>query len=337
LVENRAERQILRGTREGGKTYSFDDEHDKRKPAQRWFQSSHEGDIFFLVFYSQACRWSKCLGCNLPSKCSQFHIDYEALMAQVDHAFSDEELLARSDSVRKVILSNNGSMLDEATFSSTALMYLLARMNMHLPHVTILTFESRPEYVDIAELEMMSRTLKEGGTETQLEIAIGLEAYDERIRNEAFRKGLDLDVLERLAADLAPYKFRLKCYVMQKPVPGMSDAEAVEDVRQAIDYLGKVASRHGVEINVHVNPTYVSSGTPLAESFERGEYVPPRLMDVAQAAKHARDKDVSVFLGLYDEGLAVEGGSFMRPGDEGLVARLEEFNRTQDFNILDRL
>ena len=123
--------QILKGTSIGGKSYAFDDAHDTNLPAQMWFQRSQEGDTLFIVFYSQACRWSRCLGCNLPSKMSSKHVGYKALMAQIDHVFADPRVTAARESIRKVIVSNNGSVLDQATFSSTALMYLLARLNLH--------------------------------------------------------------------------------------------------------------------------------------------------------------------------------------------------------------
>jgi radical SAM enzyme (TIGR01210 family) len=332
---DRATAQILAATKRTGKTYAFNEGHDERLPVQYWFQQSAEGEVLFVVFYSQACRWSQCLGCNLPSKSSTHHVGFKALMAQVDHVFAEPEVQARSGTVRKVIISNNGSMLDEATFSSTALIYLVAMINLHLPRAAVLTVESRPEYVDLAELEILSRALKEGETPTALELAVGFEAFDDRIRNQVFRKGLNLSSLEKLAEELAPYGFRLKCYLMQKPVPGMSDEEAVEDVRRAFDYLDGLAARHGLAINVHLNPTYAAAGTPLAESFLRGEYSPPRLADVLRAVRCAQGKRLTVFVGLYDEGLAVEGGSFLRPGDEALVARLERFNQTQDFALLD--
>jgi hypothetical protein len=41
-----------------------------------------------------------------------------------------------------------------------------------------------------------------------------------------------------------------------------------------------------------------------------------------------------MFLGLNDEGLSVPGGSFLREGDEPVVNLLEQFNRTQDFELL---
>ena len=131
-------KQILFGSQKAGKTYTFDEEHDETLPAQMWFQESDEGLILFIVFYSQACRWSRCLGCNLPSKVSQAHVSYKSLMAQIDNVFADPQVRSRRLSIRKVIISNNGSVLDEDTFSSTALMYLIAQLNLNIPNLSVL-------------------------------------------------------------------------------------------------------------------------------------------------------------------------------------------------------
>ncbi len=91
--------------------------------------------------------------------------------------------------------------MDQDTFSTTALMYFTAKMNMHCPNISTLTIESRPEYIDPEELEVLSRAIKEGDTPTELEIAIGFEAFNDKIRNEYFYKGLTFDVVEKLAKD----------------------------------------------------------------------------------------------------------------------------------------
>lgn len=324
-------RQILHGTHAAGKDHTFDDAHDPSRPADYWFQESDEGPILFVVFFSQACRWSRCLGCNLPARMSSRHVPFPALMAQVDYLFQQPDILQRAPTLRKIIVSNNGSVLDEATFSSTALIYLMAKLNLHLPNLAVVTLETRIEYVDLPELEFLARALREGQTPTELELAIGFEVFDDRIRNEVFHKGLQLHQVDELCGMLARYGFHLKCYFMQKPVPGMSDAEAVQDIQRAIDYLTELVRRHRTRINLHLNPTYVAFGTALERSFHCGEYCPPRLADVAQAALHAEGKPITLFVGLSDEDLACEGGSFIRPGDEGLIAALEAFNRTQDF------
>ena len=329
--------QILEGTQKAGKFYTFDEAHDEKLPAQMWFQESDEGLILFIVFYSQACRWSRCLGCNLPSKMSSRHISYKALIDQIDYVFRDREVTEQRENIRKVILSNNGSILDEETFSSTALMYLMAQLNLNLPNLALLSIETRAEYVDMAELEFLSRAIAEGDTPTELEIAIGFEAFDDHIRNRIFSKGLSLETFEDFVGKMAGYGYCLKCYFMQKPVPGMTDAEAIADIQNAIDYLGQMADHYDIDINMHLNPTFVATGTMLEEAFRKGEYAPPLLWDVASAAQHARGKPLSIFIGLFDEGLAVEGGSFLREGDEELVNELERFNRTQDYDILDRV
>ncbi len=334
-IGDTVKRQIAYGNKKAGKTYGFDQSHDPSRPAQMWFQSSEEGLILFVVFYTQACRWSRCLGCNLPSKVSQEHVDFRFLMKQVDHLFADPLVKSRSHEIRKVIVSNNGSVLDEDTFSSAALMYLIAMLNLHLPNLSALCMESRAEYVDLAELEFVSRALAEGETPTGLEIAIGFEAFDDHIRNDVFDKGLTLDIFESLAQKLASYNFSLKCYFMQKPVPGMSDAEAVEDIRQSIAYLSDVANNVGTQMNMHLNPTYAATGTALESAFLAGDYFPPRLEDVARAARAARDEKLTIFIGLSDEGLALPGGSFLKPDNEWMIEPLERFNRTQNFSILD--
>lgn len=331
------QRQILYANKKAGKTYEFNQAHDPTQLAQMWFQESSEGLILFLVFYTQACRWSRCLGCNLPSKVSQEHVSYKYLMRQIDNLFADPAVKRRFPEIRKAIISNNGSVLDEDTFSSTAFMYLIAKLNLHVPRLSAVCLESRPEYVEVAELEFISRALSEGDTPTGLEIAIGFEAFDDHIRNDIFDKGLTLKAFESLAQKLAPYDFSLKCYFMQKPVPGIGDEEAVEDIRKAIDYLRRVSDQFEVAINMHLNPTYAATGTALATAFEAGDYQPPRLEDVALAALAAKDTNLSLFIGLSDEGLALPGGSFLRPDNQWMIEPLERFNRTQDFALLEEI
>ena len=339
MFDDKAVEQILQGTKESGKTYVFDDQHNENIPSRWWFQKSEEGLILFVIFYTQACRWSRCLSCNLPSTCASRHIGYKAIINQIDYIFQHPEIRAQRLQIKKVIVSNNGSVLDQKTFSSMALMHLIVQLNLNLSNLAVLCLETRPEYVEVEELEFLARGIAEGDTPTELELAIGFEVFDERLRNEVLKKGLRLANFEKLVAQMAPYKYHLKCYVMQKPVPGMSDEEAVEDVRQALDYFGQVSRRCGngeVKINVHLNPTYVAHGTPVAAAFAEGKYEPPKLRDVARAIMFGRNQALSIFVGLDDEGLAVPGGSFIRPGDEPLITALQEFNQMQDYERLQK-
>jgi radical SAM enzyme (TIGR01210 family) len=144
-------------------------------------------------------------------------------MRQIDYVFdfilSDEH----KSKLSKIILSNNGSILDEETFSSTALFYFVAKMNMDCPNVETLSIETRVEYADIAELEILARVLREGEKSPQLELAIGFEAFDDEIRNKHFMKGLSIKGFEEFAQRAAEHNFKIKAYFMLKPLPNMAE------------------------------------------------------------------------------------------------------------------
>ncbi len=319
---------------EMGKFYNFLEEHNHRLPADHWFQHPPEGLTLFLVMYTRTCRWSRCLGCNLPSMESQFDVPFQDIMKQTDYIFDFLLSPVQKENLKKIILSNNGSVLDEQTYSTTALLYFVARMNMACPGVEVLTLETRPEYVDMEELEVLHRALQEGGTATGLELAIGFEAYDEAIRNDHFHKGLSFETFESMVEKAARYEFKLKTYFMLKPVPGLSEEAAVADIAAGIDYLDAISRKHKIEINMHLNPTYVAAGTTLETEFRKGNYAPPRLDSVKKAVLAARSKNISIYVGLNDEGLAVPGGSFLREEETPALEQLRAFNHSGDFSVL---
>ena len=79
---------------------------------------------------------------------------------------------------------------------------------------------------------------------------------------------------------------------------------------------------------MHLNPTFVSVGTELDEAFRNGTYLPPQLQTVYEILSAVQLKNVPIYLGLNDEGLAVEGGSFIRDGDEKLLQVLRHYNQS---------
>lgn len=306
------------------------------RPVDVWTQESTEGKILFVVFYTQACRWKKCIGCNFHDNASKNHVNFEDIIDQIDHVFDNID----TSDINKIIFSNGGSMLDQETFSSTALMYLVYKLNRYHKNVKIISLESRLEYIEKCELEMLKRALLEGNSETELEIGVGFEAYDYHIRNNIFNKGLGLKDFEDFLEVASEYDYSVKCYFMLKPIPNLSTEDAIEDIHNAIYYLNECSKKYGVKINMHLNPTYVAKNTQLVKPFNDGDFVPPTLVDVAKSiivAKDLDNEDFTIYIGLSDEGLAVEGGSFIREGDEDLIEVLEYFNKKQDFGVIETI
>lgn len=330
---------VVRGTKEGDKTYTFDDQRTLREPVTYFFQESYEGVILFIVFRTPPCRHSKCTFCPLPQTGTLRTVSFWHYGEQIEAVFRDPMVKARLHEIRKVIVSNQGSILDEETFPTLALMHFVYLCQRDIRGFICLSLETRPEYVDRLELDALFRAMCEVDHRISIELAIGYEAHDDHVRNGLLKKGLVLNgrgmhTLESLARKCAERQFRLKCYFMLKPWPTFTDETAVEDVRQGIDFLNALAGEYGGKISMHLNPTFVGKGTALVTPFLQGEFVPPRLVDVARAALHAEGKRVPIFLGLNDEDMAVPGGSFLRRGDEPVVELLERFNRTQDFELL---
>lgn len=275
------------------------------------------------------------MGCNLYLQESSKEVNCLCLMNQIDSVFKNPTIMERQGEIKKVIISNNGSILDQKSFSSTALMYFIALMGRNLPNAKTLSIETRPEYVDDAELEFLARARRDSNLDN-IEIAVGIEAYSSYFRNDKLGKGLVLSTFEEFVDKVSVYNFAIKCYFMFKPVR-MTSEEAVFDIHQAIDYLSGVAKRYHAKINIHLNPTYVARGTWLEKEYNEGRYTPPRLKDVVRAVVWGIGSPLTIFVGLYDEGLAVPGGSFIRPDneeDQQIVDMLEQFNQTQDYDIL---
>ncbi len=82
--------------------------------------------------------------------------------------------------------------------------------------------------------------------------------------------------------------------------------------------------------------TYVSTGTKLMEAFENNQYLLASLSLVPKAILAAENTRLTVYLGLYDEGLAIEDGHFEKVGNLQLIKMLHQFNQTQDYGLLKK-
>ena len=310
--------------------------HNPAMPLDYWFQHSHEGFLLFVVFYTQKCRWSKCFGCSLHLSGSETHIDSQLIMQQVDHLFESALDSKQKLKLKKIIVSNNGSVLDEATFPKTALLHFISKMKYHCPNVSLLTVETRAEYALESEFESIKKALQKGEQAISLELALGVEVFNNKIRNKIYKKGLSNKTFEHFAAKVASFGYQLKTYFMLKPVADMSDEEAVTDIVNAVMYLDSIAEKHNLKINLHLNITYVSSGTELMEAFENNQYSLASLSLIPKAILAAENTRLTIYVGLYDEGLAIEGGHFEEIDNVQLVRILQQFNQTQDYRLLKK-
>jgi len=298
--------------------------HSSDRPLQFWTDIDRDGPLLFVVYYSGACTYKICFGCALPSLSSETPIESHRLIAQTDHVFDDLLFGKEKDGFSSVFLSNNGSLFDKPTFSATALHHAISRCLGEMPKLKRIVLETRAEFIDGAKLSAINELLSEYGSDVRIEIALGVEIFDEKLRNKVTKKGLTNRGLQRCIDLLGQYDMDLRCYFMLKPHPSMSDQDAYDDITGALDLLDEMSEKSGTRIVMHLNPTYAAIGTELETALADGSYTPPRLEELATFVEENDHRRTRIHIGLNDEGLAAKGGSFLRVES---AAALEELKR----------
>jgi radical SAM enzyme (TIGR01210 family) len=302
--------------------------------ASYWFYNSPMGKGLFLVTYTRKCSFGLCTGCCLSQMGSEEFVGPRDVMEQCRRVFELELSDAEKEETRELVLSNNGSVLDTNSFPLASLLYCCVQASHHLSGLKRIVLETRVEFITEEFLALLKDVLNQQPQNVQLELAVGVEIFNDHLRNTIYRKGLTAKRLRTLAYQLAKHKVGLRTYFMYRPLPEMTVDEAQGDIRAAAIFLDGLASDLGLQVTFHLNPTFVAANTPLAEAFSQGKYVPVRLTEVVELVAELQKTSLRVYVGLNDEGLAVPGGSFVGEGEEHLLDRLRQFNRTQDVGRL---
>lgn len=274
------------------------------QPVCFWFYESHYGIGLFIVLYSLKCRYAKCIGCSLHELSSPENLNTQMeIYKQIDYVIeeiSNEE----KKMVNEIILSNNGNMMDSATMPTLSLLYIIDKCITHFPGLKKVILESRLEYINEAKLDNLQETINNKGIE--LEIAFGLEIFDDFYRNNFYKKGIKIETLEKMMEVFTNYNLSVRVYMMFKACAQMNLEESIIDINQAANYLSQIASKRNIKIILHISPTYVAKGSQLETLYHLGQYKPPDLYDIEQLLNNLEVyKNISYYISFNDEGLSL--------------------------------
>lgn len=282
-------------------------------PIMFWFYKSIIGNALFLVLYTPKCRYKMekggCSGCNLPTVSdASTQVNSFDIHQQIDKTFENDLSLNEKESIQELMLSNNGSILDPLTMDIDSLKYAVSKAVKVFPNLKKIIFETRiDDYTNIKQLEVIKEMIEKEYSHIILEIAVGFEIFNDKLRNGYYKKGLQRDVLEEKMQNLSTLDISLKVYMMYKAVPNylMSVDEAIEDLNLASNYFSDFASKYNLKINLHISPTYLATGTPLYIEYKNGTYTPPSMQDIDKMYNALDIKDnLSYYISMNDEGLA---------------------------------
>ncbi len=300
---------------------------------QTWtYEAAGQGLGLFAVLHGRPCGWGMCLGCALPTAEGDPPLP-TAFFRDLDAIFGAVTARGEGDRITEVVLSNNGSTFDRDAFPFSVVLYFCAVAPTLFPNLAKLCFETRAEVVKTEEVLMVRETLDEAGFTGAVELAVGVEVFDETTRNKVYRKGLRNETLDRLCRNLSHMGGSLRAYFMYRPMPGWDTAEADADITGGVRWLEALAARHGISITMHLNPTFVTAEDRLLSAFRDGAYRPPTLEEVETLllalTAGGLPSLTRLHVGLSDEDLAVPGGSFEdAPGAAAVKARLARWNMT---------
>ena len=140
-----------------------------------------------------------------------------------------------------------------------------------------LIVESRPEFITEDALEDFR--------EVNLEVGIGLETADDKIRELCINKGFMFSDFVRAAKTLKEFGFRVKAYLLLKPL-FLSEYEAIEDVVSSAEKIKDL-----VDV-ISINLTNVQKGTLVERLWAAGLYRPPWLWSAVECLRRISDIEV---------------------------------------------
>lgn len=339
--------------REGNK------QHNSRTPIFYWYQDTPVGKEAYIVLYTKPCEWGRCSFCTLPSQSSPVEVDPEDIYLQALLVF-DNLSRQQLDAVRRVFLSNNGSILNPATMPRHTLVRICELIHEVCPNVEIICFETRFETATAAEMLAFQhwfaewhRIYRSRGPHPRqadkpacMQISAGYETQDPYLRNAVLWKGYDESKVQEFFALCA--QVREQCgrpvlldeYVMLKPAAGMTNEEAIDEAVETILHLERLGEHFKIPVSVRLNPTFAAVGSELHYQLEARRYTPPTYRDLFQVLLRCRGEEVSIpiFLGLNNEGLSYSEGAFgNRDGTDPYYLRaLTSYNGHQNFERLSQ-
>jgi radical SAM enzyme (TIGR01210 family) len=249
-----------------------------------------------ILFNTKRCRY-QCSFCALPAKSSRSWIPADQVIGQFQYVA--DELRHSLGVLERVTIANEGSVFDEATFPVEALTEIVGSLRA-LPRVRRIVLETRLEFVRRERIDELRELV-----DKQFNILTGFETHDPRLREEILGKRQTLDSFAGGLDEIAAAGAELTAYVLFKPEPTMTDAEAFAEAEASIDYLHRECASRRIPLQVRLNPLYVAKGTALARRIKTlDHYLPPRLSDVVALGERKRAEGLDVYLGLTSEGLS---------------------------------
>ncbi len=287
------------------------------------------GKAIAMVLPTRACKYARakhggCSFCTLPSD-NPLNPSDEDLKRIPDNAerMFVEKSKKYSDQILAVKFYTSGSFLDPWELPIEVREEILRRFSKKVREIVI---ETRCEYVIKKHLDSVKKVIDP----SRVIVAIGQETMNDEINKRSNNKGHTVKQFERAVRLLKQYGFRVKGYILLKPI-FVSEKLAKDD---AI-FSAKQMIMLGVD-GISINPCYIGKWTLMEMLFKRGGYSPPWLwtvLDVTIAIKRL-GKDIIVISDPVAAGKD-RGPRNCGKCDNSIKESLKKFSGSQNLKYLE--
>jgi archaeosine synthase beta-subunit len=250
-----------------------------------------------IILSPTGCEWARKGGCTMCGEFEgsfkrneivdnpQFHI------AQFASAIGNPKIWDKAKEEKKPITwlriyqEGNYTNPDEMNFKAQE---AILRLAMHIDGIKRITIESRPQYLSLKTIKVLSSLFK--SSDVELEIGMGLEAVNSVVRNVCINKQESKDQFIKTIKWLKEFNIRSLAYVLLKP-PFLNEAEAIEEAVATAHFAERIGFNR-----ISFEPMSIHTFTLVDVLRNTGDYKIPWLWSVVEVTK--RCKDISNIFGI---------------------------------------
>ncbi|MBD3186801.1 TIGR01210 family radical SAM protein [Candidatus Bathyarchaeota archaeon] len=252
-------------------------------PAMLHGSAGHE---LAMILITNGCNHhhSKAAGCFMCGYNDGYDADVatcrvpgSAVLAQFKQVMKEHQdaLKSHDDIVLKIF--HSGSFLDDREVSPRIREEMLKISAME-PSIKEIAVESRPEHVSAEGVNQVLAAIRD---DQFLEVGIGLETWNDVIRETCINKGFTFEDFLEAHHVLEAAGAGTKVYLFLKPLL-LSEAEACLDLINSVQHITRLQPS-----TISINPAAIHSGTVMEFFYHRRQYRPPWLYSVQLVVSRA--------------------------------------------------
>jgi hypothetical protein len=251
-----------------------------------WFGAAmlhgQAGNEFVVILRTKGCchyypPGDGCTMCGYNNDSLGYAIDAETILEQftTEAQKHQDDFAGTGPVVLKIF--NSGSFFDDDEIPAAARDKIM-EFAASTPAIREIAVESRPEFVTEEKIPPFKAALRD---DQRAEVGIGLETWDDTIREDFINKGFTRDQFLSAHEVLRTAGVGTKVYLLLKP-PFLSEKAAMDDAVASIGHLYDL----GVS-TISINPVAIHAGTLVEYLWDKRLYRPPYLWSVMHVLQEA--------------------------------------------------